>query len=327
MQVGFRLADHRRAVQNNDGLLAGSVVSSEMAAMFEFAILPTIREDYLGPDYEKDCKDFAALIGLEEHMWPLVHVPDFFSADSAKIHARMRKMIAAPRHPLAQLENMRRECLSTVLGIPRAELPQCIEPRMQPAPPPPPHTSLQQWAAGSRGAAAAEAAAAEAREEQRAARLKAALAAYIEREGVEPWQHELWQLSKWRIGHVCLLLEQWMPLSAVSPDIHSPVEHMVGTLKRDVHERVLNEDPNDPSLKKGKTYQHFIRRAVASRGNSPAGDVHIAGSVRKLPYICEILAADKGKKLTFVYSFGGALAKEYVVRGTAGGYIFDSKWT
>lgn len=301
-----------------EGGLAGSAVGSEMAAMFEWAILPAMRECYHKENLAGECKAFAAQIGLEPHMWPLVHVPAFISVDSAKIHPHMRKLITAPRWPLETLENMRKECLSSKLGI--RDLPERIEPAMRP--PPPVVMSLQDWQPQRQRLADEQRA-----EQQKQARLLAAVQAYVEEHEVDPWQEELWKLAGWKKGHMCVLLEQWMPLSAVSPDLHSPVEHMVGTLKREVHEKILDADQNDPRLKTGKVYQQFILEAVAKRGNSEKGRKHIAGSVRKLPFICRILAAQQGEVLKLTYSFGGADAKEYEVRGTAGGWIRESKWT
>lgn len=102
---------------------------------------------------------------------------------------------------------------------------------------------------------------------------------------------------------------------------------MVGTNKRYVRIRVLDWDQNDAALMKGRTYQQLIEEAVELRGNGAAGLAHIQGSVRKLPCICRILAAEAGEQLTIRYAFGGGPEKDWAVRGTGGGWIKESKWT
>lgn len=327
------MAEIRIAVQNMQGGLAGSIVASEMAAMFEFAILPKVRSYYAAPNtpqFEQQCKDFGAQIGLPARDWPLVHVPAFLSIDNATIHAHMRKLIAAPRVPPSRLEADRRAVLGQLVG----ELPAQIEPRFtdpQPAPQPPPlpraanltdpttHRELAQYRRAQLEAQL---------EDTRQRRLQQELEQRRRADPrADPWDLYLWREAQWRPGMRCILLEQWQPLSKVSPELHCTVEHMVGTSKRFVKEGVLNWDQSDAALLKGVTYQQLVLQAVEQRGNGPAGLKHIRGSVRKLPVIARILAAERGAPLVIRYARGGAAAKDWEVKGTAGGWIQDSRWT
>ena len=313
-------------MQNAKGEYPGAVVASELAAMLDFAILPTIASHYEQLDEAeliRRCKSMAARLGLPEYEWPRIHVPCFISIDGASIHPHMRQLMAAPRASLPLQQQLRQQALLDKLQLQLDDLPKRIEPDIVP-PPPVAAANLQELRQpGARAARAAE----EAQQRERRAALLQKLQDYRSEHKEDPWLRELWNRARYDPRYRCIPPELWMPLSKVSPDLHSPVEHMIGTIKRAILAAMLAQDLHSETLRKGKAYQEMIDKVVAERGNGEQGRHHIQGSVRKLPFICQILAAAEGVELQFQYAFGGAEEKTHIVRGTAGKWIPDSKWT
>lgn len=320
-------------VQNMEGGDAQALVAAEKAAMLEWAILPSIKKFYEGPDFLAKCKQVAADLGLPAREWPRVQLPCTLSLDWATIHPHGRKSCVAPRLPSAELKRIKTEAIKEQFEL---EFPPDLPAHEQPTRNP---TDLR--AAGLRDHLTPEEQAVQDHEKQLRLnafkrdqevqkvqqKLDAALQKYEEEHKEDWWLRQLWDLSTWHPACLCVLPEQWMPLAKVSGDLHSPVEHMVGTVKHEVHEMMLDMDLNSPDLKLGRTYQDMILKAVAERGNGERGSKHIQGSVRKLPCICKILAAEKGQIVTLHYEFSDLRAKVHRVPGTAGAWIRDTKWT
>lgn len=148
------------------------------------------------------------------------------------------------------------------------------------------------------------------------------------------WEEHMWLLALEQHGWVCLLPQQFMPLSENSGDLHCPPEHMVGTTKHTVREHLLDMELSDPALWKGLTYQDLIDQVVHERGNGERGLKHIRRSVEKWPHVAAILAAEKTETLQLRYTFGdggsnerGGKREVHEVQGTAGEWIPDTKWT
>jgi hypothetical protein len=156
------------------------------------------------------------------------------------------------------------------------------------------------------------------------------LSDYTVQNGVDLWLLTQWKESIMMPEFCCLLPQQFMPLSKVSPDLHNCAEHMVGTLKSDVRRQLLDSDLNNPELWKGRAYQAMLLDAVRERGNGPSGLNHVRRSVEKWPCTCAILAADEDEEVTLHYIFGKPGPNKqsvHVVKGTAGQWIRISKWT
>lgn len=323
-------ATDKKAMQNVQGKPAGAVVSSELAAMFAFAVIPTIRKHYYDPgkpgkglaQYKRRCKDFAARIGLPHAEWPRVTLPCFLSFDWDTRHTYVRETLASERVPAAVLADVANNAMIKHLG-----------PEF--APPLPPGL-------GAVGPVAAEGVtvltqpvcpqkrphnsvyAKEVTEHE--ARCTARLARYKIDKHVDLILKAKWDAALVDTRYITVDKRQYMPLSKVSPDIHSPVEHLVGTVKRCVREALLR-DLSDAQLWKGKTYQDFINNAVSTRGNGEEGRHHVFGSVKKQILICKILAAEKSEQLTLPYQFKNSKMKTHLMNGTAGAWIRSTKWT
>ena len=296
-----------------------------MAAMLDFAILPAIAKKYAELPKEElitRCKKMAQQLGMPEYEWPRIHLPAFISIDGATIHPLGRQLMAAPRASLARQQEVRREALLDKLQLQLDDLPSRIEPDIMPAAVPA-ATNLTGMTQADRAAQAAQ----DAQQQRLRALLQLKLRAYRRTHKEDPWLRALWEMARFDPRYMCVPPEQWMPLSLVSPDLHSPVEHMVGTLKYMIRILMIEGDLHRPELRKGKAYQEMIDQAVAERGNGAEGRHHIAGSVRKLPHICHILAAEQGVDVEIEYAFGGGQAQLYKVPGTAGRWIRDTKWT
>lgn len=311
-------------LQSKEGAPAQAPVSSELAAMFTHSILPILRSHYLTPDrgweaYERQCQDFARRIRLPRKDWHRVTIPCFFSLDWDTRHTWVRQYVAMPGRSAEHLS----ACDDATFA----------EHGLMVTDPPPTPTGatdlLDALDLGKRG-----------RHKQMFASLQQAEESEHDREAYREQfyastGHDIVLRGRWKRSlsddnFITVLPQQYMPLSKVSADIHSPVEHMVGTLKRQVRKLLLGSDFNDVELWKGRTYQQFINKAVASRGNGDDGKHHIGKSVEKQVIICRILAADKGVEFPVRYTFGKPGPKKktlHTVCGTAGGWIKDTKWT
>lgn len=279
--------------------------------MFDLCVLPTLREHY-NPNshhFKRLCRRFADKLGLPKEQWARVTLPFFISLDHDTRHCHVRKTLLTPRYSLAAIESERRKAIANHFEVPAAKRP-CA--------------SASQLEQGRQLLANA------AQEQQVLHQLQA----YAVQYGVDFWQLRMWELALTQPGWCCLLPQQYMPLSKVSPDLHCVVEHMVGTVKHGVREELLDMDLNDESMWVGSTYQVVIDKVVSSRGQGERGVHHVSRSVEKWPHVAAILAADQNEVLTLKYVFGdggenesGRKTCEHEVRGTAGDYIRDTKWT
>lgn len=322
-------------MQTAKGTQAQSMVASELAAMFTFAVLPTLREHYFQQnsghqgwqDYEARCTGFAAYLGIPPEEQLRITLPFAISMDWDKRHTWVRQFIASPGRCDAA-----REALDATI---QAE--HCIAFS---------HQQMQHHQAQVGGTAGLACDLRELLSVRRAvpeprtrifgslaevsSRRQAVEADYLMITGKDMYLQARHSKSRNVAEFITAIPEQFMPLEKISPDIHSPVEHMVGTLKRAVRERILDSDLNDDALWHGRTYQQYIQDAVHERGNGPAGSHHITSSVVKQRIICQILGAPAGKELRVEYCFGDPGEDKqtwHTVKGTAGSWIRDTKWT
>lgn len=312
-------------VQSKEGKQAGAIVSSELAAMFAYQIIPTIRSHYYDPSkpgmdaaaYERKCRAFAARIGLRPDQWAQVTLPCFISLDWDTRHTFVRQTLAAPR---LSAEALAAFDLSRCVNVIPAAAPGAAAPPLVLAPAPPAANLMDRLAPDETRA-----------HDHQAELLRRQLHDDALRRNllVQAWnnlnQDDLrvrlrWTASLEDVRFIIVLERMYMPLSKISPDIHSPVEHMVGTIKREVKKAARACDFS-PRLWKGKTYQEFINDAVARRGNGESGKAHIGGSVKKQVTICRILAAEKGEMVMIDHVPGRRTASQYQVPGTGGGWI------
>lgn len=327
-------------MQTSEGKEPQSITSAEFAAMFDLAILPKLRSFYLKttpegePDYEdykRQCQAFAAKLQLPPHLWSLVHLPAYISLDNATIHVWARKLCWAPRQ--------REEVLSQYILQRYAEVFNPVPPATYEiyGPPAGPDESNAPAVAGFLNPGVqAPALSPEQQEELRRRRImRTTIAEYNQANNCRWVQDQLHALSIEKPGMICLVPQQVMPLPHVTPDIHCPIEHLVGTIKAFVRARLLDFDVPDAALTFAVTYQRWIDEAVKERGNGDKGRWHMRRSIEKQKCICEILSTAAGVEVTVQYTFGepnadgtyGARATEHRVRGTGGAWIADSKWT
>jgi len=334
-------------VQKKRGTEAQAMNSAELAAMFDLRVLPQLLQPCLPPTplgyaalraaYETACKTFAIEAGLP---YKDVFYPFFLSLDNCKKHPWLRRLLLEPRLSNEEITELQaRESAAIEAELDRqgdaawyaaqgAQVQEVLAyysaPTLQQAQQRVPER-IWKLLRETRAAYAAL---------DRTARRKALLQRVQPEAGLtwlEAWRRDrAWEMPWMRV----IRPEQFMPLSMCSPEIHMAVEHMVRTLKAYVR-RAYWLDTSGADPRKAATYQQYMQRGVAEKGNGDAGLRHIRGSLRKLPHTLRILAAAKGERLIIEHTFGESRGRgesrrvrrtSHEVLGTAGGYIADSRW-
>ena len=327
-------------------------------------------EDPQGASFEADCLAFAIELGLPPQHRHLVQLPAYISLDNAPIHKWARQLMCNPRMDQEEIDAYVRAALrkpdalgtafTAIRGFERFTV---RGPGPQPHPPAPPcqnSPSVNLKAHLQRAGAASEEELQEMREAQRTAlnawhanevkqfeiehrewlassavhnRVEQLLQRLPAQDGLTWMQRTLRQLANERKEARVLLPQQFMPLVKTTPDIHCPVEHMIGTLKAKVKQKAW-EHVMDADLYDAAVWQRWLNEAVAEYGNGVNGRKHISGSFRKQKCICEILRTPQGEFVVvkFVFGDGGAnptgrKRSEWEVAGTGGGWIPVAKWT
>lgn len=307
-------------VQTADGKDARGLVASELAAMVSLKTLPDMLSFYDPADaahFEQLCRAFAVQLQLPEQAYVDIHYPFFFSPDWDPRHYYVRSVMSTPRVCDAELQHMQRSWLMEdfpEIYPPRGALKrQCGgTPQLQYSAPSP-----ADWAASQ-------------------AALQQAVAQWeAEHGGVNYFKWRMWDAARSDPRLRTMLPEQYHPLVKVTPDLNSPAEHAVGTIKHAVRDMLLRHDLHDPRLWKGRVYREFVQQCLEERFAGVNGRHHVAGSVRKLPWIAAILAAPKGVPVHIPYVFGSAPGEPvrepgpedvHVVKGTGGAWIRDTRW-
>lgn len=346
---------------------AQSAVASEITAMFELAVFPWIRSFYEdaaqhgGKSLETLCREYCDSRGFPADMWVHIDIPANFVIDNDPRHAMMRQYMAVPRDP--ELLKQKKQWLN---ALQTDQTPASQRP--SPSPPPAKRAAMWPTAAASQShdlshcdavldrvtetslprlRAARDARTAHTREQ-------AALAQFRQEHGVDYYQHCIWQAARASKRYRCILPQQFADHPPSTPEMNSPAEHMVGTLKGVVKKCILASHLNFEELKLGRTYQKWVLDAVEARGNGPAGRWHVKRSIEKLTCIHQILTADAGEKINVQYIFDRWAPHEHPdadpasnkdfgrtghpdfdanktawheVEGTAGGYIPDKRFT
>ena len=324
---------HTVRVQTMEGHIPRANVASELAAMFKFAILPTLRRHYYKPGtpgpaepFRTQCQTFAAeavLPAAERHR---VTFPAYISVDWDTRHTWMRQFLAMPGGSLAAMTACDDDTFAHHL----------------------PASTSTRRAAPAADAPAAENLLLSLSQEGRDVHVRKMARLHHQTQvntTREEYRRNFLADAKVDIVHrgrlekslnnhafITILAQQVMPLSKISPDIHSPVEHMVGTIKRFVTARLVEGNLSDASLRHGRTYQQLIDEAVLQKGSGDAGQHHVRKSVQKQEIICRILAAETGETFDVDYEFaerkpGDKKQTRHTVRGTAGQWIRNRKWT
>ena len=325
-------------MQKVDGLRPRNVVASELAAMFTFAVLPTLRQHYFNPEagldweqYRDQCKALAEELGLEEEEWHKITLPCLISIDNDAKHAWLRELIAVPGRNLEDLAALDESTFSD-LGLGQVH---------HEASPAEPASDLF----GSLDAVGRQEHVAKVQRLHEEEDVKRRQADVVRRrrdftdqirarEKYDPLLRARFEKSREDQAYITAVPVQVMPLVKVTPDIHSPIEHMVGTVKRHVKRQMLAMLlKKHGELKKGRTYQRFIENAVRERGNGEAGHHHISSSIYKQEIICRVLAAPVGEPVVATYvpykerQAETPVARQVTLLGTAGRWILKTKWT
>lgn len=357
-------SDTAALVQTADGSLAQAIPASEFAAIFFVYLLPEMRKRYpADPDQFHDERvRFCESRELAKELADEIPIPSNISLDHATIHPQMRLLGLQMHFEHGKYCALIRQRVAEEHGV---ELPEDWHPVPDPAEaaelaaaaaePPPVYTSetaVDLCSMGNTVAERAELAAQQldpvhqqaAQRKQRCAQLQrqrevAECKAHAELQaiGVQPEQAIAAAISHVKRRHLraCRLPpELFAPLSKCSGEIHSPIEHPIGMVKRDVVVDVL-EDLCSDALLEADTYRRFIEASVAKWDqrivDSPL-DNWSTRSVDKQLCILKILAAPRGHRFQVEHTFynghaaAGDLRTVHWVVGTAGAYIKDSKW-
>ncbi|MGV0990573.1 hypothetical protein [Limnohabitans sp.] len=325
-------------MQTVEGKVPQGLPASELAAMFCHSVVPKLRSFYLkDPNnktqvkaYKTKCKEFAKKLQLPEWQWPLVTLPFFISMDWDSRHTWVRQVLACPRATDDAVGDVTRKARNRDF----AQLPH---PVLDPA-------DMQRDGlrdAANRGGlgpmlsrARANAMTLDQQRDDFRTKHK------YDSELMALWEMAIDDPAVW----ATLIFHNFMPLSKVSPDMHCPPEHGVGTCKIGVRTKLSECDFEDRQLWKGATYQEMLVEVVKTKMNGEVGLHQIRRSVQKQPLICKILAAEQGEDVVLHYKFGLKRFQQrgkketsrpnrqespdvHVVKGTAGRWIKDSKWT
>lgn len=322
-----------------------AVTGSEMAAMFDLHILPELRKCYPADQDEFDQmrQAFAAELKIPDQ-WQYIRIPSYFSLDSAPYHPWVRQTLSVPR--LSDEEQMVevRKAVTAGLGghmkCPDQWLPEELRPTLPPAAPPPPGRErvlrTQALLAGEawEGLIPDEAPAGDEEmtpKERECAQLDQMLAD-SKAKGNDIVGDCLRSFARTNVDMQVLFPHQFMPLTQVTPDIHSPVEHAVQRVKAHLKEEIW-QNLTDDKLFKLVTYQDWVREAVELKLNHAGGSAQIKGSIAKQKCICQVLAADKGVNVVIEHVFGGSKGPvgkkqtKHTIAGTGGGWIRDGRLT
>ena len=359
------------ALQTMEGKRPLGTTASEFAAFFDLHILPALREKHMSEDFDAQCEAFARdQLKLPPHLWHLVQLPAFISLDNATIHPWARKLMCQPRYSKAEVDALVRQQFEEDHG----PMPDAFTLWPDDKPPLPKRVgadsvgqspaanvrhhlrSQDQQSQEAQQRERDEYAAQLEREYQEDCRQfevlnsiylaqQAASKTAAERAGDAHWLRDCMRKLANRLKRMRVLLpQQFMPLVPVTPDLHSPVEHMVRTLKCFVRQLARDHMHSD-ELYDASKWQEWNDLAVRSRGSdrdangNVVGNMHVKRSVEKQYCICQILATPAGQKLIVKYTFGdggandkagkprGGKTTRWEVIGTGGGWILIAKWT
>lgn len=329
--------DKSACLQTVEGRTPQGLPASELAAMFCHSVVPKLRSYYLKDPtsahqvkaYKRKCQAFAAKLQLPKWQWPLVTLPFFISMDWDTRHTWVRQVLACPRAQDSDIGAVTQQARNANFTLPH--------PNHNPAEM---HEQRERTASDRGGFStvmtrhgANQSTLDQQRKLYRTAHgYDCELMALFDKAILEP---EVW---------ATLIFHQFMPLSKVSPDMHCPPEHAVGTCKVGVRVKLMECNFDDKELWKGLTYQTMLLDVIKEKLNGKPGLYQISRSVQKQPLICKILAAEQGEEVTLKYRFGqkryeqrgtkktsrpsrAGPADVHVVKGTGGRWIKDSKWT
>ncbi len=327
-------------MQTREGKAPLSITSAEFAAMLDLAILPALQSFYLiwHPPlmpgevdygfYAWQCRQFAAELGLPVTKWNKVFLPAYISLDHAKIHVWARKTCFAPRQPAAKQSLAVAQRYNNDFGL---LAPDDFD-LFAPPPGPDDNAAVQgvvNMLAGLGQAQQPQPPAQPTINQLRAGIMRETLQEYTQGDpdGCCWVQNTLHALSVDMAGMMCLLPQQIMPLVEVTPDIHSPIEHLVATVKWNVRKRLLEFDVADELLFKGRTFQDWLNEAVLEFCNGEKGRRHMRGSIDKQKCICQLLRTAERVPVEVEFTFGGCKTSVHTVKGSGGAWISDPKWT
>lgn len=243
--------------------------------MLEVAMLPEFakaagRED---PDssYRADCEAMAAELGKDK-----VDYPFFISMDNAKVHPHGRLRMMKKRQPPPPILKAMREQVFALLAAAAATSP-----------------SISQRFCAVLGGHQQEFTALHDTQVMGDTLADALIALYyvLCDEGCSIAKPELFHMHE-RLLH----WEQFMPLPALSPDLHQIIEHMVGTIKARLKAWARQQDKHDPALFQAATWQRAVNDIVSTitAGDLPFVINHCQGSITKWRSCVKIVAADRG---------------------------------
>lgn len=201
--------------------------------MFDRKVLPMIQATHNPLEretFKEKCVAFAAELGFPAHEWWRITLPQFISLDHDTRHAWVFQRLSAPRVTADKLEELLAETILNVLGV--------VLPAKQPAA----HDLANLAAARDSAAVTAQRAAIMHQYQQHCDEL-----------GTNPYRERLWDLARSHPEYMCLVPEQRHPLVPNTPEMNSPAEHMVGAIKGQVREYILDMDPASPLLRRGIT--------------------------------------------------------------------------
>lgn len=263
------------------------------------------------------------------HLWSKVHLPAYISLDNATIHDWALKLSFRPRQPVERLRDELGPRFERDFGLPASFAKQFAVFAAQRGPQRRGKDAVQ-GVGGMLGTVAPQSP--EAIAKMNAAIMRTTIEEHDRANNCSWVQDQLHRISVDLHSMMCLVPQQIMPLAPVTPDIHCPIEHIVGTVKAYVRNRLLDFDGPDEALQLGTTYEAWVHEALAVKCNGAAGRHHVTRSVMKQKCICEILRTPEGRTVTVEFEFGSRQARrnrqtQHVVQGTGGAWIASSRWT
>lgn len=186
--------------------------------------------------YNQDCKDIAVQIGL-----PRVDYPFFISMDNATVHLHGRALMMEPRHPTpSQLMYIRETIARHILKSNKN--PAVLQQMHQIALRHFPDLSIgpQIW-------------------------FHPAVADDLLQLHYQLCEQDLTLERPYCYHHHRFVLhaQHYMPLSGKSPDLHSPVEHMVQILKCSIRHWIRESETHSSHMYYARSWKHDLQSVVA----------------------------------------------------------------
>lgn len=286
-------------LQNKEGGKAQGTVGAEHYACLQFGVVPWAmanlrrKADKAGvpfAEYLKDTQQEMAagmkLPAMVEGQQTCVCLPYWISLDNASVHKLAREQMMQPRVPTEATFNRSSRTLHTAVML-QQTYQGCIERARlgmydgHSSDPPPFYFNDAERAMHANWALDSD-------------MFPKALAKYAtacKSHGLHDVEHP--ELVR---DHITIDPYQYMPLGPKMPDCHSPIEHMIGTIKGYVSRAFNNMDHHNPKLLSLQWYLDQVRDCVREL-NGDAAKRHVLGSLQKWKFAVRLVASERSSTI------------------------------